>query len=113
MIEKVPVTGWREACEHAAKLLQSIPAGPLAADLVVLSAHGYTGHRQWAYGSLVTSFLTHGTTSLLILQDMPWPTTAPAEAELTAQTWREEGLRAEHMISSFGEARTSYDRNAY
>ena len=37
MIEKVPVTGWREACEHAAKLLQSIPAEPLAADLVVLS----------------------------------------------------------------------------
>lgn len=43
MIEKVPVTGWREACEHAAKLLQSIPAGPLAADLVVLPS---AAHRR-------------------------------------------------------------------
>jgi nucleotide-binding universal stress UspA family protein len=88
-------------------------AAEQAVDLVLLSAHGYTGHRQWAYGSLVTSFLTHGTTSLLILQDMPWQTTAPEEAELTAQTWKEEGLLATHMISNFGEARVNYVRTAY
>lgn len=63
-------------------------------DLVVLSAHGYTGRQQWPFGSVVTNFFTHGTTSLLVLQDMPWRTATPGEAESGAQTWQEEGLRA-------------------
>lgn len=43
-----------------------------AVDLVVLSAHGYSGHDRWPYGSLVSSFITYGVTPLLILQDMPY-----------------------------------------
>lgn len=41
------------------------------ADLVLLVAHGETGERRWPYGSVTTSFVAYGNTSLLILQDLP------------------------------------------
>jgi len=41
------------------------------ADLVMLAAHGYTGERRWPYGSVTTSFIAYGNTSLLIMQDLP------------------------------------------
>ena len=40
-------------------------------DLVALSAHGYSGNRQWPYGSIVNNFIIYGKTSLLIVQDLP------------------------------------------
>ena len=40
-------------------------------DLVVLSAHGYSGNHQWPYGSMVNNFISYGRTSLLIVQDLP------------------------------------------
>lgn len=40
------------------------------ADLVMLAAHGYSGERRWPYGSVTTSFIAYGNTSLLIMQDM-------------------------------------------
>jgi nucleotide-binding universal stress UspA family protein len=40
-------------------------------DLVILSAHGYSGNRQWPYGSTVYNFIMYGKTSLLIVQDLP------------------------------------------
>lgn len=55
-----------------------------AADLVLFSAHGYSAQQQWPYGSLVTSFIDHGATSLLILQDMPPNALEPTAAELAA-----------------------------
>jgi len=51
-------------------------------DLILLSAHGYSAQPQWPYGSLVTSFIDHGATSLLILQDMPPNALEPTAAEL-------------------------------
>lgn len=39
-------------------------------DLVVLSAHGYSGGTKWPYGSTVISFIAYGTTPLLIYQDL-------------------------------------------
>jgi len=39
--------------------------------LVALSAHGYSGIRQWPYGSLVNNFIFYGKVSLLIVQDLP------------------------------------------
>jgi nucleotide-binding universal stress UspA family protein len=79
-------------------------------DLVVLSAHGHTGSRQWAHGSLVNSFLTHGTTSLLILQDMPKAGALPG-AEADAQTWKETGLRAALSAGDLrGATSFNYDR---
>lgn len=40
-------------------------------DLVLLAAHGETGERRWPYGSVTTSFIAYGNTSLLIMQDLP------------------------------------------
>jgi nucleotide-binding universal stress UspA family protein len=40
-------------------------------DLVLLVAHGETGERRWPYGSVTTSFIAYGNTSLLIMQDLP------------------------------------------
>lgn len=79
------------------------------ADLVVLSAHGHTGRQEWTHGSLVTSFFTHGNTSLLILQDMPKQTSQPG-LEAAAQTWKEAGLRAALSTTSLGAAQVNYDR---
>jgi nucleotide-binding universal stress UspA family protein len=40
-------------------------------DLLILSAHGYSGEAKWPYGSVTNRFITHGTTPLLIVQDLP------------------------------------------
>jgi nucleotide-binding universal stress UspA family protein len=40
-------------------------------DMVVLSAHGYSGNNQWPYGSMVNSFILYGKAPLLIVQDLP------------------------------------------
>lgn len=40
-------------------------------DMVMLSAHGYSGKHQWPYGSVVSNFILYGKVSLLIVQDMP------------------------------------------
>ena len=40
-------------------------------DMVALSAHGYSGNRQWPYGSMVNNFIMYGKTPLLIVQDLP------------------------------------------
>ena len=39
-------------------------------DLVMISAHGYSGYGKWPYGSLTSSFIEYGTTPLLIVQDL-------------------------------------------
>jgi nucleotide-binding universal stress UspA family protein len=48
------------------------------ADLVVLSAHGYSGKMKWPFGSAAISFIAYGTTPLLIVQDI-----SPDEMVLT------------------------------
>jgi nucleotide-binding universal stress UspA family protein len=40
-------------------------------DLMILSAHGYSGHQQWPYGSMVNNFILYGQVPLLIVQDLP------------------------------------------
>jgi nucleotide-binding universal stress UspA family protein len=50
-------------------------------DLVILSAHGYTGENRWPHGGVVTSFLTYGKTPLLIVQDVPQDSLEPHEVE--------------------------------
>jgi nucleotide-binding universal stress UspA family protein len=51
------------------------------ADLVLLAAHGETGERRWPYGSVTTSFIAYGNTSLLIMQDLPDTEIHPTRAE--------------------------------
>lgn len=55
-----------------------------AANLVVLSAHGHAGQGQWAYGNVAASFLTYGTTPLLIMQDLLPHEILPSKAERMA-----------------------------
>ena len=51
------------------------------ADMVMLVAHGNSGERRWPYGSIATSFISHGTTPLLIMQDLTEHDVVPTPAE--------------------------------
>jgi nucleotide-binding universal stress UspA family protein len=55
------------------------------ADLVLLSAHGYSGEMRWPYGGLVAGFVAYGSSPLLIFQDAPAKEIAPTPAEVAAQ----------------------------
>lgn len=39
-------------------------------DLVLLSAHGYSGKGKWPYGKIALNFISFGTTPLIIVQDL-------------------------------------------
>lgn len=39
-------------------------------DLVLLSAHGYSGEARWPYGKIALNFIAYGTTPLIIIQDL-------------------------------------------
>ncbi len=54
------------------------------ADLVVLSAHGYSGKPRWTFGSIAHTFIAYGTTPLLLVQDFPRDKIEPTEAETAA-----------------------------
>jgi nucleotide-binding universal stress UspA family protein len=55
------------------------------ADLVMLVAHGYTGERRWPYGSVTTSFIAYGNSSLMIMQDLPKTEIHPTRAEMAVR----------------------------
>ena len=55
------------------------------ADLVMLVAHGYTGERRWPYGSVTTSFIAYGNSSLMIMQDLPRSEIHPTRAEMAVR----------------------------
>jgi nucleotide-binding universal stress UspA family protein len=54
-------------------------------DLTVLSAHGYTGDTHWPFGSVVSGFITYGSSALLILQDLPVDRIEQTYAEIAAR----------------------------
>jgi nucleotide-binding universal stress UspA family protein len=57
-------------------------------DVVVMSAHGYSGSTQRPYGSLALNFIAYGTTPLLIVQDMPNSySVLPTPAELASKEY--------------------------
>ena len=58
-------------------------------DMVALSAHGYSGNKQWPYGSMVNNFILYSKVPLLIVQDLP----AKEEPATVDMTLRE---RTEH-----------------
>jgi nucleotide-binding universal stress UspA family protein len=72
------------ASENVAETLQQLALDD-DIDLVVLSAHGYSGGTRWAYGSVTSSFIMYGTRPLLIIQDLPANAIAPSAAELAAK----------------------------
>jgi nucleotide-binding universal stress UspA family protein len=55
------------------------------ADLVMLVAHGHSGEGRWPYGSIAASFITHGTTSLMIMQDLSTDEITKTMAEMAAR----------------------------
>ena len=55
------------------------------ANLVMLVAHGYSGERRWPYGSVTTSFIAYGNTSLMILQDLPATEIHQTRAEMAVR----------------------------
>jgi nucleotide-binding universal stress UspA family protein len=61
-------------------------------DLVILSAHGYSGDPRWPYGNVVVNFIVYGSTPLLILQDLPENRIEPTRAEEVVREYG--GLRA-------------------
>jgi nucleotide-binding universal stress UspA family protein len=50
------------------------------ADLVVLCAHGYSGNPNRRYGRVATDFMHYGSTSLLVVQDLPPQAAIAAQA---------------------------------
>jgi nucleotide-binding universal stress UspA family protein len=54
-------------------------------DLVLLSAHGYTGTPRWPYGSMALNFITFGTTPLLMVQDLSEEEVAQSQAEIATR----------------------------
>jgi nucleotide-binding universal stress UspA family protein len=52
-------------------------------DMVIMSAHGYSGINIWPYGSMVNSFILYGKVPLLIVQDLP-AKQQPASSEITS-----------------------------
>jgi nucleotide-binding universal stress UspA family protein len=53
-------------------------------DLVVLSAHGYSGQSRWPYGRVTTNYVLFGSKPVLIVQDLPPDEIAPTRAEVAA-----------------------------
>jgi nucleotide-binding universal stress UspA family protein len=56
-----------------------------ACDLVMLSAHGYSGSPRRMYGGVATGLIGHGTAPLLIVQDLPQGRIEPLTAELAIE----------------------------
>lgn len=69
--------------EHIAKALHELVDAEKI-DLVLMSAHGYSGQTRWPYGSIVMSFIMYGSTPLLIVQDVSQDEIAPTWAEIAA-----------------------------
>ena len=55
-------------------------------DLIILSAHGYTGGSRWPYGSVALNFIAYGDTPLIIMQDL---SKEEIEASLAEKATRE------------------------
>lgn len=58
------------------------------ADLVMLVAHGRSSEGRWPYGSIATSFVAYGATSLLIMQDLSAEEIGKTLAEIAARESR-------------------------
>jgi nucleotide-binding universal stress UspA family protein len=54
-------------------------------ELVLLSAHGYSGENRWPYGKIALNFISYGTTPLIIIQDLSDNEIAKSMAEKYAE----------------------------
>jgi len=70
VLEGIAVQTHLIASENAAVALHQLEEHEQI-DIVALNAHGYSGHHQWPYGSMVNNFILYGKVPLLIVQDLP------------------------------------------
>ncbi len=56
-------------------------------DLVILCAHGKTGHINWPYGSVARNYIEHGTQPVLVIQDVRHEQVRPTAAEIAAEKY--------------------------
>ena len=54
-------------------------------DLLILSAHGYSGEAKWPYGGVTNRFITDGTMPLLIVQDLPYESSEAARTDVASR----------------------------
>jgi nucleotide-binding universal stress UspA family protein len=69
----------------AASAIQELAGQEDDIDLVVLCAHGYSGHSAWPYGSVARNYMEHGTKPVLIIQDVLRSQVRPTAAEIAAE----------------------------
>lgn len=55
-------------------------------DLMIMSAHGYSGKTQRPYGRVTTNFISYGTSPLLIVQDLAPEEVKPSETQALAKS---------------------------
>lgn len=73
--------------DNAAETLQTLVEEENA-DLVLLSAHGYSGAARWPYGSMAVNFIAYGTTPLVIVQDLSAREVERTQAEMATREYR-------------------------
>ncbi len=54
-------------------------------DLMVMTAHGYSGQARWPYGSITNRFIADGVLPLLVVQDQPSDAFAMAQVEFSTR----------------------------
>ena len=84
LAEQVDVESHLLVSDKPAQSLHNL-VGEEKVDMVVMSAHGYSGSTSWPYGSLALNFVAYGTTPLLIAQDLSPDQIEPTEAEIIAK----------------------------
>jgi hypothetical protein len=77
------VRGFVLVNEHVPATLLQL-ADDEGVDMVVMSAHGYSGETRFLYGGVVLSFIIYGSTPVLIGQDVPMDKLLPNPAEIWA-----------------------------
>jgi nucleotide-binding universal stress UspA family protein len=81
---EIPLSTQLLVSEHVASTLHRVVEDSQP-DLVILTAHGFSGEASWPYGSVVTTFIAYGTTPLLVYQDLAFENFKQTPAELAAQ----------------------------
>ena len=79
---------WAQPAARTRLLVNDSVAGALhelaeeeKVDLVILTAHGRSGYHKWPYGCVALSFISYGTTPLLVVQDLSPEEVEPCLAE--------------------------------
>ncbi len=57
-------------------------------DLVMMSAHGYSGSRRQPFGNVTTNYIEYGSAHLLVIQDFTPEEVEPSKAELASQEFK-------------------------